>query len=687
MISLEAFAHDFFQNVLADAAVEGDGDFAENVFTRLYCNDLCEAGEMDEAETCFYLGTGKGARGSNIKVNAYAADYENDRLDLVVTHFTGSPDPARVEKKRVDEAFRMLRGFVVAALDGLKFKMEESGPAFELAQIIGDLGRKDAPLSRLRLILVSNGRVESEKPGAENIGDLEVRHLVRDVDWLFKTQTSGQSLETIEVDFGAREQGAIRCLPMPSGNAEYQSYLLLLSGQTLYEIYAEFGPRLLERNVRSFLQAKGGVNRGIRDTLLGEPQRFLAYNNGLTATAQSLEFDGEGRLKRARDFQIVNGGQTTASIFHAKRYGKADLSDVWVQVKLSVVNNPSQLDEFVSNIARFANSQNKINIADFSANSPFHRALEEFSRTTWAPALGTAQSQTRWFYERARGQYADAASSVGTPAKVKAWRELHPKNQMFTKTDLAKFENTWAQKPHLVSRGAQTNFASFTTELAAKPDFAPTERYFGQLVAKAIWFRRAEKIVSDCKFGGYRANIVTYTLAYIAFKTAQRIDLDAIWKKQRLSDALEKAVEQVCHHVHEYITTASGGANVTQFCKQEKCWKGIKEQEWALPTELLDELIALGPGASVVGDALAAPWSADLDVLGRANAIAAESWFAVSNWAKNTGNLQSWQRSILYSIGRLRSSDKSISVKQAAQGLKAMEEARALGWSETKTPL
>ena len=688
MISLTQFAEDFFWTIQADSALEDEADFAENVFTRLGCNDLCEAGEIAEAETCFYLGTGKGARGSNIKVNAYAADYDNDRLDLVVTHFTGSHTPARLEKKRVDDAFRMLRGFVVAALDGLSRRMEESGPAFELAQIVGGLNRKDAPLTRLRLIFLTNGRVESEVPAPEPIGSLEVSHMVRDINWLYKTQTSGQSFETIEIDFAARAQGAIACLPMPSGNDEYRSYLLLLSGQTLYDIYAEFGPRLLERNVRSFLQAKGGVNRGIRDTLLREPHRFLAYNNGLTATAQSVTFGADGaRIERVRDFQIVNGGQTTASIFHAKRYGKADISDVWVQVKLSVVSNPAELDEFVGNIAKFANSQNKINVADFSANSPFHRAVQEFSRTVWAPAAGGTQTQTRWFYERTRGQYADAAQSAGTPANIRVWKLLHPKNQMFTKTDLAKFENAWAQKPHVVSKGAQTNFAEFTTGLAERPDFAPTEVYFQHLVAKAIWFRRAEKIVSDQHFGGYRANIVAYTLAYIAWKTAQRIDLSAIWKKQEISPALAQTVEQICHHIHAHITTANGGANVTQFCKQEKCWKGIKEQEWLLPDELTHELIALGPNAPIAsGDALGAPSSADIQIVDEAIVMAAESWFAVSNWAKQTGNLQPWQRSLLFSVGKRISAAQSITVKQATQGLKAMREARELGWSENEQP-
>lgn len=417
---------------------------------------------------------------------------------------------------------------------------------------------------------------------------------------------------------------------------------------------------------------------------MNEPHRFLAYNNGLTATAQSVAFGSDGHtIVRAHDLQIVNGGQTTASIFHAKRL-KADLGQVWVQVKLSVVSNPQQLDDFVGKVAQYANSQNKINLADFSANSPFHRAVEKYSRTIWAPAVGNAQNQTRWFYERARGQYADASSRAGTPAKIKAWQAIHPKTQMFTKTDLAKFENTWNQKPHMVSKGAQTNFGEFTVELSARPDFSPSERYFQHLIAKAILFRRAEKIVGDQKFGGYRANIVAYTLAYIFYKTAQRIDLDAVWKRQKVPLSLESTIEKVSHHVYQHITTASGGANVTQFCKQEKCWRLLREKELHLSSELEAELIAVGRAVAAPrpapDDALSSPSEIDVQNIVDAGQIEADLWFAASKWAARTNNLQGWQRSLLFSIGKLRSSGRDVSAKQATQGLKAIREVQELGF-------
>ena len=185
---------------------------------------------------------------------------------------------------------------------------------------------------------------------------------------------------------------------------------MLVPGQVLRSIYSDFGSRLLETNVRSFLQARGKVNRGIRDTIAMEPERFLAYNNGITLTAEAVELhNGESGkvVTKLHGLQIVNGGQTTASLLASNR-GRADLAQVYVAAKLIEIEAGDVHDELVRNVSRYANSQNRISEADFSANDPFHVRIEELSRTTWAPALEGTQRQTKWFYERARGQYQDA---------------------------------------------------------------------------------------------------------------------------------------------------------------------------------------------------------------------------------------------------------------------------------------
>jgi hypothetical protein len=597
-LTLEQFARDFRQSVLADANVEDAEGFEENVFTRAMMDRLAEAGEMTDGQVCRH--SGKLGRVS-VRVSGYAANDDEDLLDVVVSLYSGTAKATRVEKVKVDAAFKQAQAFVKSAADGGHNQLEEAAPAFELAQIIHSLtsgSDPDVPKWRMRIFLLTNGLVGSAVPPINETAGLSVSYHVRDLRWLYNWDTSLKAPNKIEIDLAAFSGGPLPCLKMPVENSEYQTYLAIVPGELLLNIYSEYGARLLERNVRSFLQARGAVNSGIRKTLREEPHRFLAYNNGLTATAESVHLTSDGTaITHVSDLQIVNGGQTTASIFHAARRDRADLSGVYVPLKLSVVHDTARLEEFVSFTAQYANSQNKINIADFSANSPFHRSIETLSRGTWAPPAKGQQHQTRWFYERARGQFADARSYEKTSAKLKVWDKIHPREQSFSKTDLAKFETTWMQRPHVVSRGAQTCFTEFTDYLGKRADFEPGTHYFEHLCAKAILFRRAEKIIGAMKYGGYRANIVTYTLAYLCHATEGRLNLDAIWKTQDISPALQKAIQSVSKHVHAYIIEPPGGANVTQWCKRESCWKGLRDLNIPIPAGLQKELIALSRSA------------------------------------------------------------------------------------------
>jgi hypothetical protein len=336
------------------------------------------------------------------------------------------------------------------------------------------------------------------------------------------------------------------------------------------------------------------VNQGIRKTILEQPGRFLAYNNGISATAESVRLvelpNGGHGIGWIRNLQIVNGGQTTASIHQAVKKDGADITNVFVQVKLSVIP-PDQLSEMVPLISRYANSQNKVSDADFSANDPFHVRVEALSRTIWAPAADGTQKQTRWFYERARGQYLDEKGRANTPAKKKDFLATHPTHQKFTKTDLAKYANTWDQLPHLVSLGAQKNFLEFTLRQSVNgktTEFTVTD--FHYLIAQAVLFKEAERLVQQLDFGGYRANIVTYTLAYLSWKTNKRIDLGRIWREQGITSALSSAIEDVAKEVHQIIVEPPGGKNVTEWCKKEGCWDAVRKLEVKLSSSLQKEL-------------------------------------------------------------------------------------------------
>ena len=351
----------------------------------------------------------------------------------------------------------------------------------------------------------------------------------------------------------------------------------------LARIYGEHGQRLLERNVRAFLQAKGKINKGLQKTLKEEPHRFLAYNNGLCCTAASVEVeskkDGHVRLKSVSDFQIVNGGQTTASIYHAFKREQTDISGVVVQVKLTVLTNPERVADIVPLISKYANSQNKVNAADFSANGRFHLDLEKLSRTVWAPAVSGPDRGAHWYYERARGSYLDDKMRQGTPARIRDWEKQNPATQKFTKTDLAKYEQTWAALPHLVCRGAEKNFLQLAQRHEDEGEPVVDLNYFKQVVAKMILFKAGARLAPEDS-GSLRAQTVAFALAWLVEKSGRKIDLNQIWEKQSVSDPLADAIAAVGMKALAFIKSQPG--NPTEAAKKEDCWLKFRSTKFDL---------------------------------------------------------------------------------------------------------
>ena len=666
--NLTDYARDLQQALLLEADVEGSEQMLSEVFTRHLIDILVEAGELEDAVPCHL-------RDRGIEVHGYGIDDE-DTLNLIGTIYRGDVPPVSVAPGDVNTAARRLLGLWERCREQpFHERLEESSEAYDMALHIH---QSRGAIRRVRLFIVSDGRTSADKLTLDHTDGIEVRRSVWDIERLQRLETSGQPREPIEIDFVERYGAALPCLLTGKGRKDYDAMLAVFPGVWLADIYHEYGARLLELNVRSFLQATGKVNRGIRDTLRNEPERFLAYNNGISATASEVTLldlpSGGLGIAAVRDLQIVNGGQTTASVHRAQLTG-TDLTEVSVQAKVTVVPS-DRLEEIVPLISRYANSQNKVSEADLRANDPFHVEIESLSRTVWTPAVGDALRQTRWFYERARGQYRDALSREGTPARQRAWKTTHPTSQRFTKTDLAKFENTWAQLPHEVSRGAQKNFTVFMSLLSQSP-VRPTIDHYQRLVAKAILWKRAERLVSEEQFGGYRANLVAYAIAKLSHATAQRVDLLRIWEQQALEPTLDGALTELSHLAWKVLVDlAPPGANITEWAKQERCWRTMRDEAWAVPPGVEGEMVTLGPRTA--NDASVA--EVDDPAVAACMALSPEDWLAISNWAKQTGNLQPWQRKLAFDIGVRMKRGRPPSPKQAPYGQRILDEARRLGF-------
>ena len=666
---LTEFLQELRQDLLSRASLEGEEKLLPVTFTERVLEDLVAIGEVDDGEACYVTGAG-------YEVSGYDLNEEEGRLDLFVARYTGANVPVWLAAKSVESAIDGAFMFQTKARQGLHRTLEEASSAHDMTLRISE-----APhIERVRIFVLTDAMVRAvERPTEERDGVLTSYH-VWDLERLRRLARSGAHPEPLDLDIKALGPFEVPCIKAPEETGDYTAYLAIFPGLLLASAYSQFGPRLLELNVRSYLQARGKVNAGIRRTILAEPEHFLAYNNGISITAAAVQLspgrNGTSTLTSIHDMQIVNGGQTTASIYSAWRKDKAELADLSVAAKITVV--PKHLiDEFVPHISRYANSQNKVNEADFAANDPFHVSVEKMSRSVWAPAPEGTQRMSKWFYERARGQYADALGREETPSRKNQFRAVHPASQKFTKTDLAKFEHSWAQLPHLVSRGAEKNFREYAIT-RGRQQRAVDESAYRDIIARAILFRATEKTVTGLGLIGYRANVVAYSIAYLAHHTESRIDLEKIWLHQSLPIQVTEALKSVAPVVYTMITEPEGGGNVGEWAKKEKCWEAIRSRVIRLP-DLSSVLVPVGRPVRVSGDVgRLSPEEAALSE--RVTSVTSEGWFAIAHWARETSNLAPWQRSIAFSLGRLAARQKAPSVKQAAQGVRILDEVKRLGF-------
>lgn len=676
MPTLEQFAEEVKHEVRHRIEpATGSPKLSEEAFTDLVVERLVDHNEALDHELCPSEWPARGAHSPAARVTAWNLSDDGARLDLFITDYRDEDTPPAVTRAEVERLFKLLRGFLKRALAGFHTDLESSSPVFEAARRIHEA---KSSLATAHLYVLTDGVVKNVNIAEEPLDGINLRYVLWDLEKLARLR--GGERGTIELDFAKDYDGAVPALEMADTSGEYRTYLAFLPASLLVRIYGEHGQRLLERNVRAFLQAKGKINKGLQETLRDEPHRFLAYNNGLCCTAAEVEVetnkDGHALLKAVKDFQIVNGGQTTASIYHASKASDTPLDDVRVQMKLTVLSSPEDVAEVVPLISRYANSQNKVNTADFSANGPFHRALEELSRTRWAPATSGLARGTRWYYERARGSYEDDKFKNRTPAAIKRWEAEHPRGQRFTKTDLAKFEHSWDAFPFWVCAGAEKNFVKWTDRCEEQGWPIVDEDYFHELVAKALLFKAADKVVAEHEEIGYKAQIVTYTVAYLTMATERRIDLRTIWEKQAVPSAIVSALEVISREARSYLTNPPGGRNISEWCKRAECWEGFRAKKITLPSKVDTVLVetAHEPRRALGNQEKAK------ETIAAAQTLSAEQWFALAKWAKERDHLQSWQRSLAFGMGRLASQGRQPTPKQATQAVRIIASATELGF-------
>lgn len=574
-----------------------EGTFSREAFVAEVAEALAEAEEIENLEVLDFEGVGLKHR--KLSVQGFDLNDSDNSIALAVLSFDGGEVPATLNKTEVESRLKALTYFLEESLARqFQPEREEATPEFQLSE---DLRHRGGNVSRYRLYLLTDrllGKAVKELPSGE-LNGVPVDYHVWDLERLKQVSESRTGRDSLVIDLRRWGGKGLPALEVVDSASDLKTYMAAVPGDMLADLYEAHGSRLLEGNVRSYLSNRGKVNKGIRTTVASVPSNFLAYNNGVTATATAVEKDGDA-LVSFTDLQIVNGGQTTASLFYVKRENKGkSLEGVFVPMKLVVVA-PEVATDMIPLISRYANSQNRISEADFFSNSPFHVRLQELSQRVLVPAFPGALHQTKWFYERTRGSYQNEKNKRSA-AMQKKFEAEHPRAQVIDKTAAAKYEVTWGMQPHRVSSGAQKNFMAFADLVAKKweqSELAFNELYWRQLVAKGILFESVRRAIAKADWyeKGYLANYTTYTLAKLAHEVGRQarggvFDFDAIWEAQAVSSAVVEECLRIGEKVQTVMLSDSRPVqNVTEWAKREACWDLVKAMPHDLSSEMLSAL-------------------------------------------------------------------------------------------------
>lgn len=542
-------------------------------FKILFLSYLTEAGETLVSD-CMLVDFKKDSE--NMKLDGYAFSEYFRSLTLLVSKYQAKSIPEKIKKTEIDKLLKKVLKFYKTCGTNDFEALEESSDGYQAYKFIK--GHK-ADIETVNIILLTNDETIRYIPDDVHYGKITVRFDVWDIERLYQSVLGGTAVERqLVVKLKKKYGESLPLIKVKGDNEIYDCYIGVISGELLARIYETEGQDLIQKNVRSFLQAIGKVNKGIKVSLANEPQMFMAYNNGISTIAESIAVD-EGRssgdivnITEITGWQIVNGGQTTASIYNAYK-AKLPLEQVNVQIKLSVIKQKDRAEEIIHNISKYANSQNKINMSDFNANDAYHVKMERLSRATPIPAA-KGKSTDYWFYERARGQYLVELNRQPTAAAKKEFKSRCPKNRCISKTVAAKCVMTYRGYPDIVSKGLETSFIYFSDMVSKGEVPEPSEQSYIEMIAKVILFNSCDEIIKNLKFGGFKAQQDYYTVALFGKYYSDLFDPLEIWNRQSINAETAKTIEELAYFVWNHFQNPTvPGVNIGQWCKKEECWE------------------------------------------------------------------------------------------------------------------
>ena len=599
-----------YRTELLDEAKDGDGFINESQFVEIVLPKMLDAKLVDSEEyNDSYFN--QNHEGNSLKVNGYSVNESGERLQLfIVNEESIDPDFEDVEiseKAYYESLFKKAFDFIKKARNGYLEDIQDVGAINALInQLSSSLGAEQFDVIEIFLIsatatverrgqLPSSKRIDFKdeyltvkiKQGNE-VRTKEILILKRliDLNFLYDILISQGNREDLIIDFQEQFGSPIKAIKA-ADEENFSSYLCALPAPILAKLYLRYSSRLLEKNVRSFLQFKG-VNQGLKKTLTKEPEKFIAYNNGLTITAKDMEvekIDDEIYLIQSlTDFQIVNGGQTTASIYFSNKEG-VDISKVRVMAKINVAKNSTndQLNDLIANISEYSNSQSKVTAVDLKSSNPQLNRIKALSESVITP------SNRKWFFEKSKGEFNTKLRIAGSSGKTKLEKE-YPKNYRFTKEQIGKYFSAWGNTPFEVKKGGERIFRKFIEFLSGDEKtkkIIVNRNFYELLIAKIILFKALEDIhgTRNEAIGQLRSAVVPYSISVFFNMTDGNkknglvFNLFKLWKSEGLENDLAFYVKDLMVLMNALLKKYSTSDDVGEWSKNPELWDLISNSK------------------------------------------------------------------------------------------------------------
>lgn len=631
-----------FMDMVRSTAQENNTT-VETELTRSFIEYIVDNGETLAPDLCYCVSTPETERlAGRYKLNAFDYSEENGMLDLFGTiYYDGQAPtlPKSTAQRMVNELTMFFKNSCEGKVARSYYRQNEPDVADVMDMIQNQV--QSSRLTQVRFFVISNGYapevLELEDAELEVIGKkVSTEYHFWDMNEIQKIENIRQNNKEIKIDLRDEYQTSLECIQVQDEENNITSYLAIIPALTLAKIYDRHKVRLIDKNVRNFLGGKVKVNKVMANTLIEKPNLFFNFNNGISSTAKEVYTctdEGKTYITGFRDWSIVNGGQTTSTIYTMYKKSKENLpllQKAYVAIKVSEVK-PSvenELPHLVPDIARFANSQTSIKESDLSANAPYMIEMQDQSRKCWTPSV----VPTLWYFERLRGQFlTDKALEGGlTSKKAKKFEMLRPQSQRFNKTDIAKIEMAWLQKPFISCKGAEVCFDKYWDYLKTNGMPSVDEKYYQNLVAKMIIYNYIHRFLRESGNKGYAAILCSYSLALLSLRSQGRVDLGYIWSHQSLQPDLKDVLKEFCREISDYLTLigTQGTKNPQTESKKVDFWNNIQNKTLSIT---IPESVLVSNEEEVV---VTASQQADID---GSIEWGVENWRNLAKWTKKDG--------------------------------------------------